>query len=165
MVGPLSDKVPLSTKETKLSKPWNKINIESFAANFTPISPAELANPNKAARGLEHSICATLDLIAPKKPTKCPNKLSPWFSPKLKIDKLAVRKAERKWRNTKDADDKQLYKTTHRLYSNHIASAKKDYLGNRITQAANSQKELYKIMKEFTNHPSVNNSTLRPRSG
>lgn len=100
---------------------------------------------------LEEAVTISLDLIAPLKLVKRSNKFSPWFSPALKTGKINTRKAERKWRHSRSPEDRISYKNALRGYLNDIASAKKTYLGEHIQQASTSQKEMFKIVDEFTN--------------
>lgn len=140
---------------------WTSVTPTSFAICFSLPILSDTTNVDVDVRLFDQAISKSLDIIAPKKQKKTRLIIKPslWFTASLTVDKRAARQAERKWRQSRSSEDRARYLLLHKLYLTNITLAKKKFLGDRIQQAGNSQKELYNIVKEFTT-PEVNHLNI-----
>lgn len=135
-----------------------KVTLSSFIPVFKAPVLQNCVDSNVALEQLEGSLTKAPDTIAPSKVCKSRAKAAPapWYNDSLKKEKAGCRKS---WRKSKQEADKLVYWLALRQYLRNCNGARRLHLGSRIDEAKNSSKELFKILKDFTN-PRVNNSSI-----
>ena len=71
----------------------------------------------------------------------------PWFTREVKAAKKERRKAERKWRRSRDPLDLLVYNVKKNHATHLMKSARKDYYTNFIKENSNNQRKLFRSAK------------------
>ena len=157
--------VSVSKPSTLYRTVRNIANIDrpSFIAELSSVS--EFSSAEKANQFCDF-LRTVLDKHAPRSLLKViANKSSPWFESirdELCIAKRERRQAERKWRNTKLANFKDLYRQAEYKDSKFVHTAKCKFLTERIALVSSSIK-LHEIVNTLSNrHPPKILPTIYP---
>ncbi len=73
----------------------------------------------------------------------------PWYNNEIAEAKHYRKQLERKWRKTKSTSDRQLFVEQRLRVTRLIDQAKTDYYGGKITECADDQKSLFKIVEQL----------------
>ena len=71
---------------------------------------------------------------------------APWYSEEIRKQKTTCRKFERRWRRSKLESDYRLYANQRTIIQNTIFKSKMDYYSNRISEAGNDNKALFRLI-------------------
>ena len=96
------------------------------------------------------TLSSLLDKYAPLRTKSVANrKRVPWFNHKIKDATKARRRAERKWRYSKSAQDLSVFKKkkNHAIYL--MNQARCDYYTNHIQQNSSDQRKLFNVTKSL----------------
>ena len=143
----------------------NMANIDRPSFNAESSSVSEFSSIDKANQFCD-SLRTTLDKHAPLSLRNViTHNSSPWFvsiRDELFIAKRERRQAERKWRNTKTAIFKDMYRQARHMFSKRVHTAKCKFNTARIALASSSN-ELHQIVNTLSNrHPPKILPTIYP---
>ena len=85
-----------------------------------------------------------------------------WYSDDLLKSKRERRRLERKWKLTRNEEDKIAYKQQIKVANREIIKAKSNYFCSKINECHNDQRTLYSLINEITNNKRVR---LLPTNG
>nr|XP_058940209.1 uncharacterized protein LOC131768500 [Pocillopora verrucosa] len=71
---------------------------------------------------------------------------APWYSEEIRKQKTTCRKFERRWRRSKLESDYRPYANQRTILQNTIFKSKMDYYSNRISEAGNDNKALFRLI-------------------
>ena len=108
---------------------------------------------------MSQCITECADTITPAKPAKSkgPARRASWFTVELKSTRCNCRQLERKWCTSNKAEDHTTFKTALNQYHRLLKETKKNALADYLEASANRSKELFAIVKEFSNPAAANN--------
>ncbi|XP_078504364.1 uncharacterized protein LOC144762937 [Lissotriton helveticus] len=134
-----------------------------FTTSLSQNPPASTTDPNEAARNLTQWLTACADYLAPLKdpPSKPRSKKASWFTDELKDTKKTCRTLEKAWLRDQTTDNMTALKHATRKHHQLIRTTKKKSLKKRLDINAHDSKELFSIVKEFSN-PSTGNNDITP---
>ena len=73
----------------------------------------------------------------------------PWFNGSVKEAKKAKKRAEKKWRSSKNKSDKENFKSKRNEYLCLLNTAKQKYYSDKIEESQGDQRTLFKIVKSI----------------
>ncbi|KAJ1120807.1 hypothetical protein NDU88_008956 [Pleurodeles waltl] len=132
---------------------WNKIPEEQLFSALAANQPTLTTDPNDAALNLTNWISNCADNLAPIKRThRQTNTKKPlWFSDTLKESKKTCRALEKAWRKDHTTDNMIALKNATRKHHRLIRTAKKNFFTDRLDKNSHNSRELFSIVKEFSN--------------
>lgn len=75
---------------------------------------------------------------------------APWFNTALKESNRSCKHLERTWRKNYNPNDRLIYKQALKAYFKQILEAKKYFLSAKIERASNKNKDIFKIVSDFS---------------
>ncbi|KAJ1107438.1 hypothetical protein NDU88_004828 [Pleurodeles waltl] len=154
----------ISIPQKKLIRPWRKIAVEPLKAtllhNWNDPKVSMLSPLARFNLGIQQA----MDTLAPARISasrirKKPNQ--PWFSQALKILQRKYRQKERCWKLSLCEAERVDLKLALNTYKEACRVAKSDYFTCKISEAANSSRELFRTVNALTTplgSPKVENS-------
>ena len=73
----------------------------------------------------------------------------PWFNGCIKEAKKAKKRAEKKWRSSKNENDKEHFKSKRNEYLYLLNTAKQKYYSDKIEESQGDQRKLFKLVKSI----------------
>ncbi|KAJ1091425.1 hypothetical protein NDU88_004551 [Pleurodeles waltl] len=136
---------------------WNKIPEGQLFSALAANQPTLTTDPNDAALNLTNWISNCADNLAPLKRSQRQNntKKPLWFSDTLKESKKTCCALEKAWRKDRTADNMTALKNATREHHHLIRAAKRNFFTDRLDKNSHNSRELFSIVKEFSN-PSAN---------
>ena len=74
---------------------------------------------------------------------------SAWITPEILKERQQRRVLERQWRDRRDDNSRSLYTDKRNLVNKLIMGAKRSYYSQRIVNASNRQKVLFKVFQNY----------------
>ena len=73
----------------------------------------------------------------------------PWFNGSVKEAKKAKKRAKKKWRCSKNDNDKQNFKSKRNEFLYQLNTARQKYYSDKIEESQEDQKKLFKLVKSI----------------
>ncbi|KAJ1082335.1 hypothetical protein NDU88_002503 [Pleurodeles waltl] len=154
--------IPIPQK--KLTRSWRNIEAEplkvTLTHNWNDLKASTLSPLARFNLGIKQA----MDSLAPARISvprtrKKPNQ--PWFSQALKLLQRKYRQKERCWKLSPREAERVELKLALNIYKEACRAAKSDYFTRKISEAANSSRELFRTVNDLTTPlgtPKVENS-------
>ena len=143
-----NEKITITTRDLK------NLNLTDFkedlqnSAIYTPNKDLSL---EEAVTLYNSTLTAIINKHCPQSTKRIrPRPLQQWYSDSLRALKRSKRAAERKWRKSKTAIDKEQYKTLQKLYNSSIKEARVKHFRESFLTDKHNIKRTFKIFNRLT---------------
>ena len=146
------EKPPCLTRCTSFRR-WKHLNSPDFRKDLlaSPLQSLDCNTVSECVAKYDEVLVELLDKHLPIQNTTITIKSdAPWYNTSTRKAKVARRKAERKWRDTKSPSDYCDYKVKCFNVLKALRSARREYYHTLITQAP-SQKEIFRVTNSLLN--------------
>ena len=159
---------PAATQTT--SHPYRKIASIDTAQFISDIANSNLVlHPPSTLDDLVQCYNTTLsnllDTHAPLITKTAKKKSKPWFTAALHSLKIACRKAERAWKQSRSTADRLTLKTTLSRYYSSIRQAKQDHYANLINTCIGNPKKLWQTVNNILHRNKTSPLPMSPPPG
>ena len=150
------EKFPLISTKVKTeikSRSFRSINIEQFSADITEsLASVPIGQDvDKLWNAFDKMLTQVVNKHAPVIVTQRRNvSRSAWITPVILKERQQRRVLERQWRERRDDNSRSLYTDKRNLVNKLIMDAKRAYYSQRIVNASNRQKVLFKVFSELS---------------
>ena len=153
----LSCRRPTLEKKTISYRDLKKIDLDQFKVDLqlSPLGLKDLQSEGK--NDLDQLVLLYRDTLSKLLDKHAPLKTRsfvvrpklPWFNGSIKEAKKAKKRAEKKWRSSKNENDKEHFKSKRNEYLYLLNTAKQKYYSDKIEESQGDQRKLFKLVKSI----------------